>query len=67
MQYRGRSMTKTSVFHDVADFVNQRNGTRWDHIKAKARYDRSLKKYEEIKREYLWNSDGRNLLIRIRY
>eukprot|EP00595_Chromulina_sp_UTEXLB2642_P001958 CAMPEP_0196767478 /NCGR_PEP_ID=MMETSP1095-20130614/41592_1 /TAXON_ID=96789 ORGANISM="Chromulina nebulosa, Strain UTEXLB2642" /NCGR_SAMPLE_ID=MMETSP1095 /ASSEMBLY_ACC=CAM_ASM_000446 /LENGTH=344 /DNA_ID=CAMNT_0042135849 /DNA_START=63 /DNA_END=1097 /DNA_ORIENTATION=+ len=52
-----RKLHKKVGYESLADYVNQQTGSNWDHNKAKARYERYLDKYKEIKRNYESNSD----------
>mmetsp|Transcript_23944 Transcript_23944/g.21778 ORF Transcript_23944/g.21778 Transcript_23944/m.21778 type:complete len:264 (-) Transcript_23944:22-813(-) len=55
--FSNKNLTKKSGFESLAIYVNQSSGSNWDDKKARARYDRYLEKYKEVKKLYLSNSD----------
>jgi hypothetical protein len=49
----GAKLTKQAAYCDLADFVNQRCGTKWDGKQAGIRYKSFLKLYKDTRSKYL--------------
>ena len=46
-------MSKAAGFKDMADYVNQKCGTKWTGNNAQSRFKAWLKNFKEIKRQYM--------------
>jgi hypothetical protein len=49
----GSKVSKAAGFKDMADYVNQKCGTKWTGNNAQSRFKAWLKNFKEIKRQYM--------------
>jgi hypothetical protein len=49
----GAKVSKAAGFKDMADYVNQKCGTKWTGNNAQSRFKAWLKNFKEIKRQYM--------------